>query len=204
MRKQALLVVASAVLLAASQAPAEAQSAPPETFEWFDVQIDVRERPARAARLVFGLVNGDGKPDNAVVVRSLAIAGGTLGDPVKKYGSVTDVDGGFRLDDQPHHLTKVVYQQVTVGTRIGFKVGVTRQHPSKGADDMPPDQFSLAVLDGGSNAGYLRSNDPTTANALVTIDLAPGAAPRVYRAHPSAPGKPEAWTAVVTPTTEPR
>lgn len=143
-------------------------------------------------------MNGDTKIDNSAVVKGLASAGGSIGATSKTSGSATSVAGvGIVLREGSTVANKWIQQNVTVGAKISFAVGVTRK---KQADATPPDQFSVAVLEAASNAGFLRSDDPTTANALMTIDLAPGAAPRAFK--PS--GKADAWTVTIKPTTEPK
>src|SRR5262249_54712780 len=60
-----------------------------------------------------------------------------------------------------------------------------------------PDAFTFAVLEQGSNAGWLTSNDPTTANALFKLELRPGSTPTIYAPGPGDPAN--AWNVTVAP-----
>jgi hypothetical protein len=168
--------------------------------EWFDVTIDVRDRPPRGARLVFGLVNGDVKVDNVAIVQNLATAGGRIGTAVSATPGAQATDAGIQLNEMAF-ATKWIQQDVTVGTSITFKVGVSKEYQRTASEPYQPDQFSLAVLEASSNAGYLKSDDPTTANLVFSIDLAPGSQPQVYTpVSGTGNGNTAAWTVTVKRT----
>jgi hypothetical protein len=197
---QAIRWTAILIALALGFAPgahaAERIKVPPEY--WYDVQVDVPTPPPHGVRLVFGVVNGDVRFDNYARVFDLT-TDGQLGSAVVTTGGTTaTVDGGFRLDDRPFYLSKWVQQDVSFQHRISFRVAMTKEYPFKKKDPYQPDQFSFAVLEAESNVGYLKTNDPTTADALFSIDLKRSSKPKIYGPRPAVPkGGLAPWTVTV-------
>lgn len=189
-------VLAAAWLGAPSDAAAQA------TQSTYDVQLTVAPGPWRDARFVFALSNGDTQFNNAALVEQAAIDG-VLGTEFETTGSVLgNLAEGFRIDDRPLFFSQLVQKDARLGGQFSFRLTVTQIYPFESLPNLfQPDQFSFFVLEATSNAALLSSTDPTTANALFTLDLAPGRAPQIYQPGPRhAPG---AWSVAVTPVPEP-
>lgn len=198
MRTRAPIPWMVSILLAGGVA--QAQSTPVEHA--YDVVVTVANAPDRNARLAFALTNGDTLPNNRVTIEELT-TDGQLGASVAASGKTAAAAGGsgFFLDeDAVHAVARWIQQDVSLEERLSFRLLVSKLYAGAGDGRFQPDQFSFAVLEAGSHAGYLTSDDPTTANALFTIDLRPGSTPTLYRPGPGRPA--DAWTVSVTPVPE--
>lgn len=186
--------------LALGTGAASAETAPDEFV--YDVVLTAPNAPVRLSRFVFALANGDLLPDNVVRIENLH-TDGYLGQPVKTTGSTAGdpvFAAGITIWDGSNFVSRWIQQEAAIAERLSFRLRTTKLYPH---DDPkhPADQFSFAVLESNSDAGYLTSDDPTTANALFTLDLRPGSKPTLYR---PGPGRaPDAWTLTVTPVPEP-
>jgi MYXO-CTERM domain-containing protein len=188
--------ISAGVLLAASLWVAGAARG--QVFQYgYDVVLHVMDPPPRNARLVFALATGDGLQNNAATIESLT-TDGQLGTAVATSG-LTDGDAAtsFWLQESPIGATRWVQQDVSIAQTLSFHLRVTKQYPYTSSDPMQPDAFTFAVLEQGSNAGWLTSNDPTTANALFKLELRPGSTPTIYAPGPGHPAN--AWNVTVAP-----
>lgn len=177
---------------------ARAQSDPPEFL--YDVVLSVKNPPPRGSRFVFALANGDRLPNNSAGIEGLTSDGsvGTSSATSGKTGG--SVDATFWLNDGPEPAARWIQRDASVQQQLSFRLRVTKEGASQG-ELVPPDLFSFAILERDSNAGYLTSNDPSTANALFTLELRPGSQPTRYQPGPGRP--PDAWSIAVTPVPEP-
>jgi hypothetical protein len=190
------------VLLAAACLGAPGEARAQAVQETYDVELTVAPGPWRDARFVFALSNGDTQANNSALVEQAAIDG-ALGTSFETTGSVLgNLIEGFRIDDRPLFFSQLVQKDARLGGRFSFRLTVTEIYPFESLPNLfQPDQFSFFVLEATSNAALLSSDDPTTANALFTLDLRPGSTPRIYQPGPRhAPG---AWNVAVTPVPEP-
>jgi len=182
------------VLLAASLVGSGAARAQVEYG--YDVVVHVADAPPRGSRFVFAVSNGDALPNNNATIENFA-TDGQLGNAVATTGKTGGaVASGFWLDQTGvDAVARWIQEDASVHDQLSFRLRVTKDYPSGNPPGLQPDQFSFAVLESGSNAGYLTSDDPTTANALFTVDLRPGSTPTIY--HPG-PGHANAWSVTVT------
>lgn len=201
MKRRLALCTSVPILLSVALATgaASAETLPDEFV--YDVVLTVPGAPVRLSRFVFALANGDMLPDNVVRIESLH-TDGYLGQPVKTTGSTSgDAVSGIVIWDGSNFVSRWVQQEASIAERLSFRLRTTKLYPHAENPGHPADQFSFAVLESNSDAGYLTSDDPTTANALFTLDLRPGSTPTIYR---PGPGRaPAAWTVTVTPVPEP-
>jgi MYXO-CTERM domain-containing protein len=199
MRRQMAIggVLGIAAILAA--APTRAQPEPTEYA--YDVVLQVKDAPPRGSRFVFALANGDRLPNNSAGVEGLT-SDGSVGSSSATTGSTGgSVDTTFWLNDGPQPAARWIQRDASIAQRLSFRLRVTKQARESQGELVPPDQFSFAVLERSSNAGWLTSSDPSTANALFQLELRPGSTPVV---HQPGPGRPtDAWRITVTPVPEP-
>lgn len=187
------------VAVALVAAPAGAQDEPREYA--YDVVLQVRDAPPRGSRLVFALANGDRLPNNSAGIEHLS-SDGSVGTSSAKTGSTGgSVDTTFWLNDGPEAAARWIQRDASVQEQLSFRLRVTKVPRESQGELVPPDQFSFAVLERGSNAGWLTSNDPSTANSLFRLELRPGSRPVVYQPGPGRPA--DAWRITVTPVPEP-
>lgn len=187
-------VLLATLLLAAGAARAQVEYG-------YDVVVQVADAPPRGSRFVFAVSNGDTIPNNTATIEGLT-TDGQLGAAVATTGKTGGEAGSrFWLDQTSvDAVTKWVQEDASVDDQLSFHLRVTKSYPSGNPPGLQPDQFSFAVLEAGSNAGYLTSDDPTTANVLFTVDLRPGSTPTIY--HPGAGRPPNAWSVTVNPVPE--
>jgi hypothetical protein len=185
--------------LALAAGPVGAQDEPTEYV--YDVVLQVKDAPPRGSRFVFALANGDRLPNNSAGIEGLT-SDGSVGTSSATTGSTGgSLDTTFWLNDGPEAAARWIQRDASVQQRLSFRLRVTKEARESQGELVPPDQFSFAVLERSSNAGYLTSNDPTTANALFKLELRPGSTPTIHQPGPGRPA--DAWSVSVTPVPEP-
>jgi hypothetical protein len=117
--------------------------------------------------LVFDFISGGGPEQNAVSIEDLT-TDGTFG-AVSTTGTVVPVPGGFVLVDDPANSVFNEYLTgITFGTTISFTLNSTAFPPGP---DSSPDELSIFLLATDDMTSLISTDDPTSANSLLTQDI---------------------------------
>ncbi len=117
--------------------------------------------------LVFDFISGGGPEQNAVSIEDL-ITDGTFG-AVSTTGTVVPVPGGFVLVDDPVNSVFNEYLTgITFGTTISFTLNSTAFPPGAGSS---PDELSIFLLATDDMTSLIATDDPTSADSLLTQDI---------------------------------